>query len=245
MQAQFDLISEKYNSCKIELENTKVNCEKWVQSCTGFQMLLNKQSASNVKFGIGYNHTCPPADYTPKSELDNHQATPDLCHSKTTVNSTLNNQSQDQNQMICTYRTVDFDTEYESIYKPINFVSSMDQTAPSTDDKRPTTVKNTSTVVNKATTDSFPQQLPEPSVACHSSTSSTIRFPLMKPTDFHAFESVPYPSKPANKPFIPNYSNLTPSCIKCNKGNHSTDECWSKTPLEKLQAKANKIKIKR
>ena len=30
-------------------------------------MLLNKQSASNVKFGIGFNHTEPPIDFTPKT----------------------------------------------------------------------------------------------------------------------------------------------------------------------------------
>ena len=30
-------------------------------------MLLNKQSASNVKFDIGFNHIEPPIDFTPKT----------------------------------------------------------------------------------------------------------------------------------------------------------------------------------
>jgi hypothetical protein len=53
-----------------ELADTKVDCEKWVESCKGFKMLLNKQSASNVKFGIRYNHIEAPTDYTPKTADD-------------------------------------------------------------------------------------------------------------------------------------------------------------------------------
>ena len=30
-------------------------------------MLLNKQTAINVKFDIGYTHTRPPIDYTPQT----------------------------------------------------------------------------------------------------------------------------------------------------------------------------------
>ena len=33
-------------------------------------MFLNKQTTSNVKFGIGYNHTKTPTDFTPKTVED-------------------------------------------------------------------------------------------------------------------------------------------------------------------------------
>ena len=57
LKAQINLLVENLSKVKQELADTKVNCETWVESCKGYQMLLNKQSASNVKFGIGYNHT--------------------------------------------------------------------------------------------------------------------------------------------------------------------------------------------
>ncbi|KAD3640040.1 hypothetical protein E3N88_29263 [Mikania micrantha] len=65
-KARVEVMLVKHNDLKQTLAATQVNCEKWVESCKGFEMLLNKQSASNVKFGIGYNHTAPPADYKPK-----------------------------------------------------------------------------------------------------------------------------------------------------------------------------------
>ncbi|MFS8000937.1 hypothetical protein Hanom_Chr13g01184431 [Helianthus anomalus] len=48
---------EKYQSCRKELESTQINCEKWVEPCVGFEMLFNKQTKSNVKFGIGYKES--------------------------------------------------------------------------------------------------------------------------------------------------------------------------------------------
>ncbi|KAD3640186.1 hypothetical protein E3N88_29409 [Mikania micrantha] len=66
-KARVEVMLVKHNDLKQTLAATQVNCEKWVESCKGFEMLLSKQSASNVKFGIGYNHTGPPTDYKPKS----------------------------------------------------------------------------------------------------------------------------------------------------------------------------------
>ncbi|KAD3066358.1 hypothetical protein E3N88_34238 [Mikania micrantha] len=65
-KARVEVMLVKHNDLKQTLAATQVNCEKWVESCKGFEMLLSKQSASNVKFGIGYNHTAPPTDYKPK-----------------------------------------------------------------------------------------------------------------------------------------------------------------------------------
>ena len=67
MKAQINLMVDNLGKVRQELADTKVNCATWVESCKGYQMLLNKQSASNVKFGIGYNHTEPPIDFTPKT----------------------------------------------------------------------------------------------------------------------------------------------------------------------------------
>ncbi|KAD2392703.1 hypothetical protein E3N88_39680 [Mikania micrantha] len=66
-KARVEVMLVKHNDLKQTFAATQVECEKWVESCKGFEMLLNKQTASNVKFGIGYNHTAPPADYTPKN----------------------------------------------------------------------------------------------------------------------------------------------------------------------------------
>ncbi|KAD7116749.1 hypothetical protein E3N88_04017 [Mikania micrantha] len=66
-KARVEVMLVKHNDLKQTLAATQVKCEKWVESCKGFEMLLNKQTASNVKFGIEYNHTAPPADYTPKN----------------------------------------------------------------------------------------------------------------------------------------------------------------------------------
>ena len=70
LQALFDLQREKYYACKDELSQTQVSCEKWVESCKGFKMLLQKQVHSKARFGIGYNHTPQPEDYTP---IDNNK----------------------------------------------------------------------------------------------------------------------------------------------------------------------------
>ncbi|MFS8033700.1 hypothetical protein Hanom_Chr17g01572651 [Helianthus anomalus] len=40
---------EKYQNCKKELESTKNTCERWVESCNGYDMLLENQRKSNVK----------------------------------------------------------------------------------------------------------------------------------------------------------------------------------------------------
>ncbi|MFS7931135.1 hypothetical protein Hanom_Chr04g00352491 [Helianthus anomalus] len=45
---------EKYQVCKKELESTQITCERWVKSCKGYEVMLEKQIESNVKFGVGY-----------------------------------------------------------------------------------------------------------------------------------------------------------------------------------------------
>ncbi|MFS7994294.1 hypothetical protein Hanom_Chr12g01104201 [Helianthus anomalus] len=45
---------EKYQSCKKELESTQIICEKWVESCKGYELMLEKQIKSNMKFGKGF-----------------------------------------------------------------------------------------------------------------------------------------------------------------------------------------------
>ncbi|MFS7938776.1 hypothetical protein Hanom_Chr05g00443751 [Helianthus anomalus] len=45
---------EKYHSCKKELESTQITCEKWVESCKGYELMLEKHIKSNLKFGIGF-----------------------------------------------------------------------------------------------------------------------------------------------------------------------------------------------
>ncbi|MFS7977538.1 hypothetical protein Hanom_Chr10g00905131 [Helianthus anomalus] len=45
---------EIYQNCKKELEYTQITCERWVKSCHGYEMLLDKQMKSNVKFGVGF-----------------------------------------------------------------------------------------------------------------------------------------------------------------------------------------------
>src|ERR1043165_7097288 len=67
MQAQLKIMIDDLGMVRKELADTKVTCEKWVESCKGYQLLLNKQSASNVRFGIGYNHTETPTNFCPKS----------------------------------------------------------------------------------------------------------------------------------------------------------------------------------
>ncbi|MFS7979584.1 hypothetical protein Hanom_Chr10g00929411 [Helianthus anomalus] len=51
---QLQTMVEKYQSCKKELESTQITCEKWVESCKGYELMLEKQIKSNVKFGIGF-----------------------------------------------------------------------------------------------------------------------------------------------------------------------------------------------
>ncbi|MFS7960728.1 hypothetical protein Hanom_Chr08g00706461 [Helianthus anomalus] len=45
---------EKYPSCKKEMESTQINCEKWIESCTSYEMLHEKQIISKVKFSVGF-----------------------------------------------------------------------------------------------------------------------------------------------------------------------------------------------
>ncbi|KAD3067893.1 hypothetical protein E3N88_35773 [Mikania micrantha] len=50
-KARVEVMLVKHNDLKQTLATTQIECEKWVESCKGFEMLLNKQTASNVKFG--------------------------------------------------------------------------------------------------------------------------------------------------------------------------------------------------
>ncbi|MFS8021645.1 hypothetical protein Hanom_Chr16g01429851 [Helianthus anomalus] len=38
----FQTMIEKYHSCKKELESTQITCEKWVESCKGYELMLEK-----------------------------------------------------------------------------------------------------------------------------------------------------------------------------------------------------------
>ncbi|KAD3337079.1 hypothetical protein E3N88_32599 [Mikania micrantha] len=49
-KARVEVMLVKHNDLKQTLATTQIECEKWVESCKGFEMLLNKQTASNVKF---------------------------------------------------------------------------------------------------------------------------------------------------------------------------------------------------
>src|ERR1044071_5467286 len=69
-QAPLKIMIDDLGNVRKELVDTKVTCEKWVESCKDYQLLLNKQSASNVRFGIGYNHTKTPIDFSPKTTED-------------------------------------------------------------------------------------------------------------------------------------------------------------------------------
>ena len=54
---QLQTMITKYQGCKKELESTQVECQRWVESSKGFEMILNQQSKSHVKFGFGYTET--------------------------------------------------------------------------------------------------------------------------------------------------------------------------------------------
>ena len=51
---QLQTMIEKYHVCKKELESTQITCEKWVESSKGYEILLNQQIKSNIKFGLGF-----------------------------------------------------------------------------------------------------------------------------------------------------------------------------------------------
>ncbi|MFS8021195.1 hypothetical protein Hanom_Chr16g01424591 [Helianthus anomalus] len=70
--AQLGLLLLKYQTFQKELESTHVNCQKWIESCKGFEILLNQQIQSNVKFGLEYNHTQGPSHPTPKTQSEIH-----------------------------------------------------------------------------------------------------------------------------------------------------------------------------
>ncbi|MFS7920035.1 hypothetical protein Hanom_Chr03g00219571 [Helianthus anomalus] len=45
---------ENYQNCRKELESTPITCENWVESCHGYEMLLDKQIKSNVKLRVSF-----------------------------------------------------------------------------------------------------------------------------------------------------------------------------------------------
>ncbi|KAJ0632047.1 putative transcription factor interactor and regulator CCHC(Zn) family [Helianthus annuus] len=53
-KTQLQTLVEKYQVCKKELESTQITCERWVESCKWYEVMLEKQIKSNVKFGVGY-----------------------------------------------------------------------------------------------------------------------------------------------------------------------------------------------
>ncbi|MFS8032516.1 hypothetical protein Hanom_Chr17g01558701 [Helianthus anomalus] len=46
---------EKYRGYKKELEFTQISYENWVESCAIFEILLNQQTKTNVKFVIEFS----------------------------------------------------------------------------------------------------------------------------------------------------------------------------------------------
>ncbi|MFS7997969.1 hypothetical protein Hanom_Chr12g01148191 [Helianthus anomalus] len=53
-KAQLQAMIENYQTCKKELESTHITCEKWVESRKCYEVMLEKQIKSIVKFGIGF-----------------------------------------------------------------------------------------------------------------------------------------------------------------------------------------------
>ncbi|MFS7998655.1 hypothetical protein Hanom_Chr12g01156441 [Helianthus anomalus] len=45
---------EKYQRCKKELKSTQITCDKWVETCKGYELMLEKHIKGNVKFRIGF-----------------------------------------------------------------------------------------------------------------------------------------------------------------------------------------------
>ncbi|MFS7997345.1 hypothetical protein Hanom_Chr12g01140651 [Helianthus anomalus] len=62
-------MAEKYQVCKKELKSTQITCEKWVESCKGYELMLEKQIKSNVKFGIGFGKHDQTSKNTAKIEF--------------------------------------------------------------------------------------------------------------------------------------------------------------------------------
>lgn len=61
---QLQTMITKYHSCKKKLESTQVECQKWVESSKGFEMIVNQQSKSHVKFGFGFQETTAQSSQT-------------------------------------------------------------------------------------------------------------------------------------------------------------------------------------
>ncbi|MFS7888942.1 hypothetical protein Hanom_Chr00s000002g01600911 [Helianthus anomalus] len=51
---QLQTMVKNYQSCIKELESTQITCEKWLESCKGYELMLEKEIKSNVKFDIGF-----------------------------------------------------------------------------------------------------------------------------------------------------------------------------------------------
>ncbi|MFS7962855.1 hypothetical protein Hanom_Chr08g00731421 [Helianthus anomalus] len=61
---------EKYHSCNKKLESTQITCEKWVESCKGYELMLEKHIKRNVKFGTGFRKNDQISENTAKIESD-------------------------------------------------------------------------------------------------------------------------------------------------------------------------------
>ncbi|MFS8019863.1 hypothetical protein Hanom_Chr15g01408681 [Helianthus anomalus] len=66
---QLQTMVEKYQSCKKELESTQITCEKWVESCKGYELMLEKQIKSNVKFSNGFRKNDQTSENTTENEV--------------------------------------------------------------------------------------------------------------------------------------------------------------------------------
>ncbi|MFS7920805.1 hypothetical protein Hanom_Chr03g00229071 [Helianthus anomalus] len=63
-------MAEKYQSCKKELESTQITCEKWVESCKGYELMWENRIKSNVKFGIRFSKNDQISENTAEIESD-------------------------------------------------------------------------------------------------------------------------------------------------------------------------------
>ncbi|KAD2805334.1 hypothetical protein E3N88_38711 [Mikania micrantha] len=183
LQDLFDLQNEKSSARKDELAQTKVSCEKWVESCKGFKMFLGKE-VHTIKI-------TPPRVYQPR-QFPTFVYIPQILtwkNRKTRLESDHNNNFSEQTEIapaMSSTQSSEGTTLLETSDNPVTYLD-----------------KGKRLMVD-------------------------IKFPPSHPHP-------PYPIMKANKPFIPNYSSLSPTCLKCFKYNHSTENCRTKTPLEKAR----------
>ncbi|KAD5960673.1 hypothetical protein E3N88_12145 [Mikania micrantha] len=185
---------------------------------------LCKQVHSKAKFGIGYNHTSPPEDYAPiDNNVDENVSEPlsptFLPNEIPAIKSTPPRVCQSRQFPKFVYPTnTSLEKPEETHLENVHKNNSSDQTeiAPAT----------SYTLSSEGTTQQETSVDPKANLNKGKRPMVEIKF---TPSHPHP----PYPIMKANKPFIPNYSSLSPAFLKCFKYNHSTEKHGTKTPLEK------------